>query len=247
MEDLTHNWNVQKLFSSLKKHWEPLPFIIQEEYTDASESDSILLSIILAFWLSKFYILVEIFEDITKPASLNQTALLNTLYALLEMGAIKIAKKCLEKLDRKSVDPQIREALNLVDIALLASSRDTFISSVTCMLPFIHEYPNAEEERCLLFVIRQAVRFRKLDPLNLIYSTVSDKKCIFSRDSKKQLDIYHIWGLLLEKNWGGAQAIFNTYPYEELLYENSLLYFLYGCWLFVAGGKKLPRRIFQEL
>ena len=50
----------KKLFASLKKHWEPLPFIVDEPACQTSTqlmNDDI--GIILAFWLSKHYVLED--------------------------------------------------------------------------------------------------------------------------------------------------------------------------------------------
>ncbi len=283
MEDLTHNWNVQKLFNSLKKHWEHLPFITAEAPHQDSQADPVYISTILAFWLSKHYILSEIFEELIKTAvpvkkihepqngakegssgkgspegashtsvkedlagvavnkSPNQEAktLGNVLYSLLEMGAVNTAKKCIDKLERKNLPQEVLVMLNCVDIALLACNPNTLNAAVAAMQAQALQKLCDEKERCLLFLLRQALRYRLTDKIRDMHVCLEQNHCVLSSETKKTVDCYRIWGLLLEKQWKEAEEILSSYPYEELIYESSLLFFLYGCWLFVSEGQDI--------
>jgi serine/threonine protein kinase len=246
MQELTPNWNVKKLFISLKKYWEPLPFIIQPENIDSSvELDNMYISTVLSFWLSKHYILAEILEDLGKQSPLNQTAIMNALYSLIEMGALKTAKKCVEKIESKDPDPSTRHALKFMDIAILAGSKDTFDGAMAVLLPRINKNLDVEQERSLLFLIKQAIRHRQTDKVHWVMSIVHEKECVLSPFAKNLMDAYHIWSFLLDKNWKAAERILNSYPYEDLLHESSLLYFLYGCWLYVSEGQEIAAAHFS--
>ena len=86
--DLLENPNTRNLIESLKKNWEPLPFI---ESSDANLTDT---AIHLAFWLAKVPILVEIGKQLA-PVKTEEVAFCNVLYSLLELEAIDDVKALL--------------------------------------------------------------------------------------------------------------------------------------------------------
>jgi serine/threonine-protein kinase len=161
------------------------------------------------------------------------------------MGAVDSAKKCLEALDRKSLAQETLKVLNFIDITFVAYSPDTFTSAVHALLSEMHNILDEEEERCLLFLFRQAIRFHRTEQIYFMYTTLLENDCILSVETKKGIDSYRIWALLLDKKWEQVEALLNTYPLEELLYESSILFFLYGCWLFVSEGQDIAAAHFS--
>lgn len=73
--------DTKELLDSLRKNWEPLPFIEDDPNLFA------LVAIKLCFWLRKIPTLIEMAKEIVKKEPLNETLLGNILYCLVELEA----------------------------------------------------------------------------------------------------------------------------------------------------------------
>jgi serine/threonine-protein kinase len=82
---------------------------------------------------------------------------------------------------------------------------------------------------------------------NYIFETAIDDQKeeeilpFFSKDS----ELLHIRALLSLKRWQEAGALLDTYPLEDRVNENSPLYPLFGCYLWMTEGDKLGRAHFS--
>lgn len=82
--ELTNTPHVQKLFIYLKKHWEPLPFLVKPEF-----DHPLYFAVRLAFWLAKPFILLEILQELQE----NHPLYNEILFCLIELGAWKLAEE----------------------------------------------------------------------------------------------------------------------------------------------------------
>ncbi len=113
--DLLSNADTRTLIDSLKRNWEPLPFI--EGPADSLDE----ISIQLAFWLAKVPILVEIAKGLT-----DEVALCNALHALLELEAVEEVKALLKEV---KLSPERKTSL---EIALLKPDETAIQKALQC-------------------------------------------------------------------------------------------------------------------
>lgn len=220
MPDVTSNQNTKKLFGSLKKHWEPLYFI--EEETDQS-LDNFYIGTVLAFWLSKPYVLSDIIKDLYKMEPLPSRQIMNALFCLIELGAWKMARE---------LAYETGQSFNLEPaFSYFEESPEAAISKL-----FSAEISHVAFERIIKFILQQSLADMNLNIIHILSSEVKRKKLELTSSTSLWLDCMEIWAFIIEKNWDGANVLFNRYPIEKLLHEDSLLHFLYGCWLFVTEG-----------
>jgi hypothetical protein len=64
---------------------------------------------------------------------------------------------------------------------------------------------------------------------------------VLSPEDRLRLDAQHIWALLKQNDWYTAGELLHRYPMELLNQDNTLLHFLYGCWLHTTEGKEISR------
>lgn len=215
--------HTRRLFTSLQKHWEYLPFIEEDPSSDKN-LNQYQFAIQLAFWLAKPYILGEIIDDLTDYLPSSHTVIGNALFALLELGAVNYAKEKLNALtsQHESKWPDIENALN-----------HTFHLPKTNTLTF-------SQWRTLEYLLNFSIesihsKVKKLSLYNL------------TEEQKLALDIKNIGAYLLEKNWDAVAKIFSSYPDELLKKETFPLHFFYGCFLQATEGKEIAQVHFAGL
>lgn len=230
----------KKLFASLKKHWEPLPFIIDEP---AHESSEVLmnqsLSIVLAFWLGNHYVLEEIIHELANSKKPSGPLLSNALYCLIELGAIKLAKKNLAELTTHSDFGQEHPfSVELINILLHMHE-----NSLSDVLQELSQLPlkkvNTETQRVLLYFMQQALLSEQPELVHSLYDMLESKGVHFPENGKVLVDCARTWAYLIQKKWTQAGDILHAYPLELLNQETTPLHFLYGCWLYVTEGKEI--------
>lgn len=235
--------NVRRLFHSLQKHWEPLDFIHKDPGGETSQklSDQH-FSIQVAFWLSRRDIIVEIIEELLDENAPSAITLANGLYSLLELGAIETAAKMLALIEETLAETEIFEEgaaiYNAVAMAIRwhAMPLDKAMTMCEEYLKSIDEL-GAEEERLVYHLMRLALKIRGPDVITTFTKMLTTKK--LSYDQTLKIDYYRIWALLLAKRWHDAGLLLHSYPLELLSQENSMLHFLYGCWLLVTEGREI--------
>jgi eukaryotic-like serine/threonine-protein kinase len=238
MPDVSGNNNVKKLLFSLKKYWEPLPFIQHDPEAEESENiDNLSIATVLAFWLAKPYVLSEIIDDLAAVNSPSTISLCNALYCLIELGAWELAKEKLKFLREKATidNPEGFTILETL-IKYFQESPEAYLKAI---LQIKNKNLNFMEERMLVFYMQQAIFKGIPEGIHSLFSKLQQRQWQLSKEALLQVNCCRIWACLLEKNWEAAHAILSQYPLEELAHDTSLLYFLYGCWLYVTEGLEI--------
>ncbi len=230
----TTDTHTRKLFASLQKHWERLPFI-EENPTKDKSLQHLHFAIQLAFWLAKPYSLGEMIEQLGREESPSFCELGNALFSLIELGAWNYAKHQIALLKNKS--------------ALQAFPQWTLLEqTIAC-----HEYPIDEvyhtfiqhleknidmpKLRCLCYILDCALKQHRTD---LIYASLERlKHCDISSDHYLRIHFRAIISYFIDKNWQKAGELIYSYPLELLNKESTALHFLYGCWLQATEGKEM--------
>lgn len=231
---LTIDTHTRRLFSSLQKHWEPLPFI--EEQSFKSQNSSMQrLTIPLAFWLAKPYILGEVLDDLLKADHPNPVDIGNVLTCLIELGAWQYAQQKLDIV--KSLASSISDISWQGIDGMLACHHRPLEKIFYELFHFLDPQFDFSKMRTLLYAIDQALDHRRFDLVHMAMQAI--EQCELTFEVLLSFNLRRIWALLLEKNWQQAGEAMYAYPIELLNKESTLLHFLYGCWLQGTEGKEM--------
>lgn len=225
-----HTHSSQRLFSILKKHWEPLYFIEKEQRLPDA-----LFAIQLAFWLAKPHALVEIIQNLSSLEKVYFTLICNALFALIEMGAKSYASEQLELLLQPfpKMPPETHQKLR--DLALIASYPEQQLERV--IDEWIADLPAETSHSTLrigLYFLSEALDAKRYEAAERLYQVLTE--WTVSPDNRLLIDCGHIWTFLATKRWDEAYVLLQTYGVEQLNSELTPLYFLYGCWLCATKG-----------
>ncbi len=202
--------HTRRLFTSLQRHWEPLYFIL-DHFSDAKskKEHDISLTIQLAFWLAKPYILEEILTALQQRPELPLTWISNGIFSLLELGCGTLAQQIWDGV-KERVDPSQHKMVELA----LACKKYSVESSLSAFFVDPKYTLTPEELRTLIYLLEQALDSGKTD---LILRSVAQLvHCELSFDSSLALNTYQISAYLQEKNWKRAGELIETYPLELL-------------------------------
>lgn len=216
--------HTKKLFKSLQKHWEHLPFI-EEEGDEKTQ-----FGIQLAFWLAKPYVLTEFIHDQLKKTKRSPVIIVNALFCLIELGSWKLAETEMNQFLKKTHDAELKQKCHHLEqlFHFKQGLKPTF--SPKTSLTF-------DEERIYFHMMEDALTQQNTP---LVYSIAKAiEHCPMSDEAALTLDCAHIWAALWDKNWTLASDLLHRYSIEDLNKETSLLYFLYGCWLLVTEGEEI--------
>lgn len=178
----------------------------------------------IAFWLAKKESLAEIFDTLIIENPLHLTLMKNCLYCLLELGASSLV---LERV------PEISPPSFALPRALATLSLDNLEDTFAFFKKHIKDSFNFDEKRALLFLFEYALTHKKEKLVISFFETFSKNQELVFADSAL------IKAYLLQKNWRLAGKQFQNYSLSFLSQENSLLHFLYGCFLFATEGKEV--------
>lgn len=242
LPEVTTSGNNQKLFSSLQRHWEPLPFIMEEPRCMSNKSlDHFQFAIQLAFWLAKPYVLKEILEDLVKMDEISHKCVGNALFSLVELGSWKIAAAEIDKMEKtltaEKLD-KLKVTFEEIYYAILSHTE----SHERALKHFIESHPSKlsdEAVRTLVYLLEYGV-----PQMESAHIDNFNKNLRVWDLGEKDLERVHsslVWLALIEKKWDSAREILDEYPVESLSKETSLLHFLYGCLLYVTEGKELAQ------
>lgn len=234
--DLASN-HTKKLYTSLSKHWEPLYFFEELENSNwENPAECYNFAIKLAFWLAQPYTILEIIADILRMQNPSAIVLGNALYALLELGCIGLVKTQVHQITQRNDEAAYHNLLEAVMIAIQAQEDLTVASSKLIERMKDRSFNNHDLQTTLHLLERAISQERPQNIKTLVQNVPKDNLPL---NTRMLLDGYQIWGLLMEKDWQTAGDILHSYPVEQLSEETSLLYFLYGCWLYVTEGKEI--------
>ncbi|MCB1136056.1 MAG: hypothetical protein KDK78_07305, partial [Chlamydiia bacterium] len=195
-------------------------------------------AMLLAFWLGRPYVILEIIEDILQEPDLHVSAICNALMCLIELGCTELAKKQMDDIMNDCFDAD-RDALTrpfaLLKIALEdgLSLQEVFDRILALKTDFLRR----QEMRVLAHQIELAIDEGHADEVAELFESVRRKELPF--DDLLRMDMYRIWAYLHLERWEEAGEALHYYPIELLNQESSILHPLYGCWLRAAEGKEI--------
>jgi serine/threonine-protein kinase len=226
--------HTRRLFTSLQKHWEYLPFMEED-----SHKDKVILNLNfttqLSFWLAKPYILGEIIDDLSSyPVELG-----NALFGLIELGSWQYAKHKIEQMQEEP--PNIGDNLNKA----IACHEHSLESTIASFFPSIPNQMDFQTWRALWYCLNYALDQHQTHLVH--FAAKKLMHCELSFEHQLYLNIQRIWAYLLEKNWQAAGEIISAYPFELLTKESSHLHFIYGCWLRATEGKEIAEIHYSAL
>lgn len=233
----------QKLFASLQKHWEILPFIEEESHPDAAKKlKNLSFALAITFWLAKPYFLAEIIDELSHLPTLYSSTLGNALFCLMELGSWQLAQSKMESFleARKPEEQQeVSQLYASLQIALLSHTK-SLEEAIKAYFSHIHQqkvFLNQKQLRVLFYLLEQALHLEKFPLVHQIQKQLSGYS--LGEKEQLQLDCYVLWALLWEKRWEEAGELLHKNSLEQLSKETSLLHFLYGCWLQATEGKEI--------
>jgi len=234
------NPNSKKLFTSLKKNWEPLEFL--EEDPDCLTRRSVKLAsleCILSFWLAKPYILIETLDKLLSCSKSKQrygsVTMMNILFSLINLGSFNLASKKIDEMENIISAPY---DFSLLKLAIASKDGDLEQIFDNCFSIF----PNIltkKEMRIIEFLLIRALAQEKA---NLVKKVCENLRLYtLTEEDSMQLDFFMIASLLALKDWHQANEILHRYPLELLNQETTPLHFLYGCSLYMTEGKEIAK------
>lgn len=132
---LSHLPNAQRLFSSLQRHWEPLPFLQRMRGSHGETRLGHALAIPLAFWVAKPFALAEIAQELAEQTPVPIDDISDAVFCLIELGCHRLARSlvdahpALEPL-RLLSEQQTRNVIYAIEQALSASQPDVALQLV---------------------------------------------------------------------------------------------------------------------
>lgn len=239
--DMLNSLNTKKLFTSLRKHWEPLPFFHEPSIAAEESIQNTAFAIRLAFWLAKPYVLIEIFEEQIKGGKPNPEIAGDAFYGLIELGGWKMARLKLDLISlnvKKEIFSLIKEPFDALHIALLSHE----VSPEAAVEELIKNGKapwNLDRLRSLFYILDNALRDEQTAVIHQTATLLKEES--IGSTAKIRLDCYQIWAYLLDKNWSAAGTLLQNYSVEVIMEENNLLHFLYGIWLFVTENREIAQ------
>lgn len=217
-----HSNPVQKLIQSLKKHWEYLPFLFDDGLLPKANNAT--LAIPLAFWLDKPFILGEIIDELSQVNPLPEISLGNAFFCLIQLGYKELA---LEKLN--SFIHLNAPTFNILKIIL-----ETDITSLSEGIEKLKlkDEINDCKLRALEYFLDLALDMGKTKLVHEALEELGNFQSL-SLTSRK------ITALLYDRNLQLAGEQLHAFPFEFLSRETSLLFYLYGLWLYALEGKEI--------
>ena len=233
--------NAKKLFASLRKHWEPLPFSEHDPDEGASETlTNAAFACVLAFWLAKSYVFTEIIAEQIKILQPSPILVCNILFCLVELGCWKLAREKWSEFTHKRSDifGEQSKPFHLINILIKAyesSTRQAFEELFLVLRGKIA----LESERIVIALLKKCLDEKDFDAIPAIYEQFEARHLEFSQKGVIQIDAVRIAALLWQSKWGAAGDLLHNYSLELLNQESTELHFLYGCWLYATEGTEI--------
>ncbi len=237
--DVIESSEALHLFKHILKHAER-PFFLenptQAEDLAKSQQARIAFEIELAFWAALPLVLVELFDLLIIEERPAPDLIGNIIYALFELGAPEIASGLLSRIEERAAllideSKQAFQELSRCFKPLLLAKHSPLKRAVKAFL----DEPCKNHLHCLrtgVYLMQRAIFEGEEKLTEAIAAPCLQKE--WSRPEKKLLDSWRIWSLLKSRKPMAALALFEAYSEEELLDERSLLFPLYGCFLYLT-------------
>lgn len=216
---LKENPDTLRLIHNMQDHWEKLYFISSSKYS---------LEIELAFRLGRKNTLLEIFSKLSKNEKEHEIDIKNIFFSLLELGAIEEISKILNK-DKYPLFNLLKKS-HTEDLDLL--EMDDFFSKKLSL----------DHIKALIHIFRQA-----LDKNSISFLKKHINRYKIPKEDSLVFDCLNIWFRLLTKDYVIAKKIFEKYPIEMLNNDSTLLFPLYGIWLYVSESPDIAKIHFSAV
>jgi len=240
------NSHTKTLFKSLTNHWEQLPFLFEEAAPiQSNQMKNLAFSIPLSFWLARPYFLEEILKELLEIEKPHPIHVGNALYSLIELGANNLADQVMNQFikERPERDIEIfKEIFAPLQICTLFKSEPERAAGEGIALIDASFERNTFRAAC--FLLDNTLHAGEYA---LFYETYHRLMTFpLTEEQRLRMNCFYLWALLREKKWEEAREIFHTYPLEKISQENSILFFLYGCWLEATEGETLSKIHFSS-
>lgn len=213
-----------KLFSKIQKHGEPLPFL---EPLHKLPIDLLDFSILIGYNVRKSYVIEEVITELAPFDPFPEKELANALFALLEIDKKQTAADLFSEL-KEFFSLPYQESLSF------AFSGDLH----TYLTKFRKEFTYY---RTFFYLLRKQENGEALQAIQTIKPLVTDPLVL------QQLHKKEVWIYLEQRDYPKAKEIFQSYPPQMLLQENSLFHFLFGVFLAATEGIDIARPHFQTV
>lgn len=224
--------HTRRLFASLKRHWEPLYFILSSFLENPpKEEQKTSFAIQLAFWLAKPYVLEEILNGLSSEDKPSTLCIGNAIFSLLELGCRELAREKWNVM-KHLMEPSNQELIGLVLDPPLAPSKEVMGKVFS-----LNKTLSSEQLRTLVYLLEQGIDQEQTEFIQETLEQLKDSELSF--ENRLQLNTLQITAYLMEKNWKKAAELMDSYPLELLNKETTPLHFLYGCWLQATEGKEI--------
>jgi eukaryotic-like serine/threonine-protein kinase len=245
LPEVVQSGDFKRLIKHLAKNWEPLPFLespIDPSLLGTEKINEIRFAIPLAFWLGAPYILLEIYYELIKIKPLDLAALGDILYALFELGSYGLAHKLMREAEsfKAHLPPpesiELREMIELLEPIYLCHTQ-SLDQAITHFFSKKKEEIGIREFRTIGYLLQYALRTSQESQVHRIAEHITSK--ILPREDRVFLDACRIWAYLKNNDTQSAADIFDTYPFELLNQESTLLHPLYGCYIYLTEGEEI--------
>lgn len=224
------------LLNTLQQHGEKLPFMLHE-----LGSSKISLATALSFWLARPWELVDILSVLYEKAKEQNQAkeASDALFCLAELDCKKEALQSLKFFQEAfPAEGELRDSLE-VAIKARVHSLSTAMKEAAARLSKAPASARPYWIRTLFYLFEFALREGEAALVEAICEKLPSNVLPAARQKEK--DIFRIWALLQQQKWKEAGERLNRYPLEEINHEESLLHFLYGCWLRATEGREIAK------
>lgn len=231
--------------ANLRDHWEPLPFLLAIPDSQDPVIQAASLTIPLAFWLAKPYILLEVLDQLLTKRPQPIALIANLFFCLLEIGCYQILKRKIDELLEEEIDPDLREVSLLLSALALAREENPahaaqeYLSHIKPTQPHLY--------LCgIAYLMESALAIQQPELVHYLADHLPTDLSL-SPAQQVRLDTLSTWAYLMEDRWQEAGALLSRYPLELIDQETTLLRSLYGCWLAVTEGEELAAIHFSGL
>lgn len=234
--------HTKRLFTSLQRHWEILPFI-EESHSKTYQQQLLSFAIPLSFWLAQTYTLGEIIQQLITSENPCTIEINNALTCLIELGEWKYARATLEMI--KEENPTLPSTAWIEIEKMLACHENDLDNTFSVLFPSSITKLTFPEKRTCLHAINQALKQKRTD---LVYFALGKlEHCELTFEDQLQFNCRRIVAQLFDKNWQQVGELLYAYPIELLNKNTTPLHFLYGCWLRQTENEEIAHIHFSGL
>jgi len=237
LPDIASKTSSKKIFESVEKHWEPLPFL-----SPASEEHKTHhFCITLAFWLQKTYIISEIFEECIAMPFLPINLICEALLLLFLLGGQKIFSHHFSSWqqslssDEKENHSYLLQTLSILEIEDSKTRRQSYQPQFKDIEIF--------ETKIMITLMEEAIQEHNYKEATALFEQYNKttSSLLYEELASKAVEAY-LWIHDFQK----AQEIFNHFSQKRLCNEECRLFFLYGCFLTQTKSNEAAMTHFEQ-